>query len=84
MYLELPLSHDSGDHSWDSDSEDGGEVLFFQPSGLNVSTYEHFAQADQPKTSIGPGGRLMSKNTNAVPEGLLIEPRRLTFCRCVC
>ena len=47
MYLQLPLSQDSGDHSWDSDPEGGGEVVVFQPSGLNVSTYEHFVQAVQ-------------------------------------
>ena len=80
MYLQLPLSHDSVDDGWDSDPEDGGEVVVFQPSGLNVSTYDHFAQSDQRKTSIGPGGRMMSKNTIAVPEGLLIEsPQGLLF-----
>ena len=47
MHLQLPLSLDSGDHSWDSDPEGGGEVVVFQPSGLNVSTYEHVVQAVQ-------------------------------------
>ena len=65
MYMDWDADS-PGKSSWGEDEADVGEVLVYNPSGLNMATLVHFAEL-QPPLPIAIGGRLMSPKLCACP-----------------